>query len=292
MKSFLSKKGILYSVKVIIGCGLLGYLFLQKRISFDFFTPKNAFLLIQLFILQLICFIIVTLRWYIIGRRAYNMNLGLLSITHISWTGQFFESFLPATMGTDLSRIYYASKKSNLSKSELIKITIMDRLSAVLAVILCTILGLIFYFLHIGLLKSALSVVMFLVLLKSIPQRFLGRILLKLGVRMPPFSALVLSVAGFLLKAFSMFLVIYLTTGKGDTNGYYLCLAYQSVEAISILPVNIGLGHILFDKALDFVRIINGAQIYNIYFTVKILFKATGFAGWLTLRTQNNYEKI
>ena len=286
MKPFLNKKIIIYSVKVIIGCGLLYYLFLQRKINFGFFTHKNTFLLVQLFILQLIMFAVGTLRWQTIGVGAYKMSMGFLTTAYISWVGQFFESFFPSTIGTDVTRIYYASKKSNLPKSDLIKITIIDRVSAFLVVVLCSVLGLVFYLSHLGLLISVLSGIILLVLLKFFLKRTLGQVLLRKGFHVPPFSVIVLSAVNFMLKAFSLFLIIYLTAGKGDRGDYYLCLAYQSVEAIAILPVNIGLGHILFDKALAFVKIINGAQLYNIYFTVKILFKATGFAGWLVIRAQ------
>lgn len=225
-----------------------------------------------------------TLRWHRIGVHAYGMNISLLTTAHISWVGQFFSTFFPSTVGTDLSRIFYVSKKSNMSKKKLIKVTIVDRFSALLTVIMCSILGLVFYFQHYSLFRSILFVLMFLILLKLIPKRKLRQILLKKNIHPPPFSVVILSLLNFVLKAFSLFLIIYLTSGEGNVNDYYLCLASQFIEGMAVLPANIGMGHILFDKALGFIKNINGAQIYNIYFTVKVLFKLTGFAGWLFMR--------
>jgi uncharacterized membrane protein YbhN (UPF0104 family) len=279
MKLFLDRKFITYFIKIIVGCGIYFYLLLQNKINFSFFGQKNILLLTELFVLQIIMCAVGTIRWYHIGVNAYNMNVSLLNTAYISWVGEFFATFLPSTIGIDLSRIFYVGKKSNMSTNQLIKITIVDRLSALLTVIMCSILGLVFYFQHFNLFMSVLSVLIILILLRLLPKRKLIQILLKKDIHLPPFSVVVLSLLNFILKAFSLFLIIYLAKGKRDINDYYLCLASQLIENLAILPANIGMGHILFDKLLNFIKIINGAQIYNIYFTVKVLFKATGFVG-------------
>ena len=286
MKFFLNKKLIVYFIKIIIGGGLCSYLVLENKINFGFFEYKNISLLVQLFVLQGIMLAIGTIRWHRIVVQAYDTKISLLTTAHISWMGQFFSTFSPSTVGADLSRIYYVSKKANMSKKMLIKVTVVDRLSALLAVIACSVLGLVFYFQHYNLFMSILSVSTLLVLLKLLPKRKLRQSLLKKDIHLPPFSVIILSLSNFILKAFSLFIIIYLIKGEGNINDYYLCLASQFIEGLAILPANIGMGHILFDKALGFIENINGAQIYNIYFTVKVLFKATGFIGWLLYRKQ------
>ncbi|MFC1666682.1 lysylphosphatidylglycerol synthase domain-containing protein [Candidatus Omnitrophota bacterium] len=285
MKSFLNKKLISYFIKIIIGLGLYLYLFLQNKINFDFFQYKNSFLLIQLFALQVFMLAIGTLRWHRIGVYAFGMKISLLTTAYISWIGQFFSTFLPSTVGADLSRIYYVSKKINMPKKKLLKITIMDRLTALLTVITWSALGLVFYFKGFNLFMSVSSILTVLALLRLLPKRKLKQILFKKDIKLPPFSVVILSLFIFLLKALSLFLIIYLVRDKGGINDYYLCLGSQFIEGLRILPANIGMGHILFDKALGLIENINGAQIYNIYFTVKILFKVTGLVGWLFIRT-------
>ena len=284
MKLFLNRKLITFFIKVIIGCSLYFYLLSQGKIHFDFFECKNSFLLIQLFLLQVIMLVIGTLRWHRIGIHAYGMKISLLATAHISWVGQFFSTFLPSTVGTDLSRIFYVSKKINMPRKKLIKVTIVDRLAALLTVVLCGVLGFVFYLQSFTLVMSMLFVLILLILLKLLPKRKLRQVFLKKDVHLPPFSVVVLSLLIFILKAFSLFIIIYLTKGKGNINDYYICLASQFIEALRVLPANIGMGHILFDKVLGLIKDVNGAQIYNIYFTVKVLFKATGFFGWLFLR--------
>jgi hypothetical protein len=287
MKRFLNKNNFICFLKTATGCGLLVYLFLHKRINFNFFTFENIPLLVQLFILQLVPFFIVTLRWHLIASRVYGMKMKFLTTLHISWAGQFFENFIPSTIGTDASRIYYAGKVSNLSKGDLFKITVADRLSALFAVTLCGILGLIFYFFHLAPAISLLSAAAVLILIRFSMRGLLKPFLQKAAFRMPPFGAVALSVVNFMLKALSLFLVVYFTKGSAGREDYYLCLAYQCIEVITILPVNAGIGQVLFGRVSSFAGILNGAQVYNIYFTVKIFFKATGFAGWLAIRRIN-----
>jgi len=286
VRLFSNKKLIKYFVKIIIGLGFYFYLFFQKEIDFTFFEYKNGFLFIQLFILQVIMLVLGTLRWHRIGVCAYGMKVSLLTAVHISWIGQFFSTFFPSTIGTDLSRIFYAAKETDMSKKKLIKVTVVDRLSGLLTVVMCGALGLVFYLKDFNLVMSVIAILILLTLLKLLPKRKLSQILLKKDIHLPPFSVVVLSLLIFILKAFSLFIIIYLTKGEGSISDYYVCLTSQFIEALRVLPANIGMGHILFDKALGFIENINGAQIYNIYFTIKVLFKATGYMGWLFMRAK------
>ncbi len=280
----LNKKYIIYFIKIIIGLGLYLYLLINNKINFSFFVPENSALLILLFSLQIVMFGIGTLRWYIIGRHSCEMGISLLSTAYISWVAQFFATFTPSTIGTDVSRIFYVGRSSAVSQIDLIKITIIDRLCGLLSLIVCSLLGVVFYFLHFSLPVSILSMFSILILAKIVPTKNIRKILLRKDIHLPPFSAIALSFLNFTLKAFSIFIIIYFVSRAVTINDFYICLGSQLIEGLAILPANIGMGHILFNKALSFIQIIDGAQIYNVYFSVKVLFKLTGFAGWLLMR--------
>lgn len=106
-----------------------------------------------------------------IGVHAFGMKISLLTTAYISWIGQFFSTFLPSTVGTDLSRIYYVNKKINMSKKKLFKVTIIDRSIALLTVIIWSTLGLVFYFKGFSLFVSISSILAVLVLLRLLPKK-------------------------------------------------------------------------------------------------------------------------
>lgn len=278
---------LIYFVKLAVGCGLCFYLFSGGKIHFSFFDYKNRSLIFQLLVLQLVMFGIGTLRWHRIAVCAYKINIPFSMATHLSWVGEFLSLFCPSSTGSDLSRIYYASKELNVSKIKLAKVTFVNRLSGFLAVVGCGTLGLFLYFQRFSLLMS-IGVVLILLLIsrKFLPLKKLGQVLSKRDIHFRPFSIVILSVLILMLNALSQFIIICSVTGYETINDYYLCLATQLIEALAILPANIGIGHLMFDKVLNFAEIMNGAQIYNVYFVINILFKSTGFFGWLIMRNK------
>ncbi len=291
MRSFLNKKTIIRFAKIVVGLTVYSYLLTKGKIDFDFFRFDNADILAGLFFLETLAFFIGVLRWYRIGRCAYNMDMTFRSAAFISWMGHFFSTFVPSTFGTDFSRVYYGNRISGATKKNLMKITVSDRANSLFGVLICGLFGAVFYLRKVDLFPGFLTLTLFLVVLRMIPKKGLRETLRERGFHLPPFSAVFLSVLNFILKAFSLFIIIYFLMEKRNPNDYYLCLASQFIEGIAVLPANIGIGHVLFDKALIFIEDLNGAQAYNVYFTVKVLFKMTGIAGWLSYREKPRIQK-
>jgi hypothetical protein len=282
MKLFLNKKFI-FIVKVVVGLAIYVYLLNNKKIDYSFLSPQFGLLLLQLFIIQVVMLFVGALRWCRVVAHVYTEKPPYMYVVIVSLVGQFFSLILPATIGTDFNRVYLVQKKMTIDHKQLIYATVLDRICAFVAVTICGLLGIVFYVKNLPLAFSSVYLSAVFIFIQFLYGRRAIYKSTQKQRKFPPAVSLHLSIIIIMLKTLSFILIIS-SLQTMVLSDYYICFSSQFLEAIAIVPANIGLGHILFDNALAFIEGVNGAQIYNIYFTVKIFFKLTGFITWLFMR--------
>ncbi len=99
-------------------------------------------LLILAVIVQIISFVLLSLRWWVLLREHNNIELG--SVVKISYIGVMFNNILPSSIGGDVVRGYYILKKG-VSLSNSILSLIVDRVLGLLCVLLFSFIFLLIY---------------------------------------------------------------------------------------------------------------------------------------------------
>lgn len=82
----------------------------------------------------------LAVRWQILLRQQ-GLRFPLRTIFSLSWAGQFFNSILPGSTGGDLMRIYQVCRFAPAQKAAAVATIFMDRLSALIALLLLAAIG-------------------------------------------------------------------------------------------------------------------------------------------------------
>jgi len=269
---------LIYTVKIIIGFGFLIYVLKKNNIQIkDLFGEQVVILLAVLIVFQAIIFILSGIRWVLIVRSMTTQDLTIRKGLMISWIGLFFSSFLPGIVSSDITRFYYINKISPGFKDN-VKTIITDRIIGLISLILLSAACLVSYIRNWSLFEYGIvSLLIF-----SIFIIVLSRIL---EVKRVPKSAFLISYVTFSLKAFSFIVIIlFLGLEKAGFSDFYLAMFGQIFEIIPLTPVNVGVGHFVYDLIYNLKPQMVGAVIYNYYFLSKVIFKLSGILAWISFR--------
>ncbi|MBS7453128.1 flippase-like domain-containing protein [Microvirga sp. 3-52] len=123
--------------KVVVSCGLvfaLVWRFRHDLPSLKAIDPTALVIAIGLLFLQPI---LIGARWCLLLRQ-YESNSKFLSLTGVTWFAVFANQFLPAGVGGDAVRIYYARHLGNRLGAATASV-LMDRIMALVALVLMVI---------------------------------------------------------------------------------------------------------------------------------------------------------
>lgn len=139
MKNYLT-----FLVKVLVSGALIWYLLSETEFSAVFASLKSAdpFWLLLSFITLGIGKILTSYRWQVL-LKAQNIDISLKFLIGSVFVGQFFNSFLPTTIGGDAMRAYDTAAQSKESTKSVMSV-FADRLIGVFALALLAIVALIF----------------------------------------------------------------------------------------------------------------------------------------------------
>jgi len=261
---------LIYLVKVTAGIILVTYVLRKNEIKIvELYSWKTLIPIAVLVFLQIVIHVLSSYRWVTIFRRMSGQALSIRKGVVISWIGQFYSSFLPEIISTDVSKFYYLNLicpgiKSNVHS--IVKDRVVSLISLALLT-LCCILSYIYDSTFMLYLLFAFFVFVFLLLITSkITEKF------KI-----PRMAFIISYVTFNLKAVSLvYIVLFLNLSEDFSSVFYLSMLGQPFEVISLTPLNVGVGHFVHDIIFKLKPGIVGAIVYNYYFTAKFLFKLVG----------------
>lgn len=136
------KKYLTFSIKAIVSIALIWYLLSTTPFSEIIASIKSAqpIWLVVAFLLLYLGKVITTYRWQII-LKAQGIQVPFLKLVASIFVGQFFNSFLPTTVGGDASRAYDVATYSKEAASSVTSV-LMDRLIGVFALSLLSVISL------------------------------------------------------------------------------------------------------------------------------------------------------
>ena len=137
MKNYLT-----FLVKAVVSIALIWYLLSQTEFSAVFDSLKSAkpFWLLLSFITLGIGKILTSYRWQVL-LKAQDISISLKFLIGSVFVGQFFNSFLPTTIGGDAMRAYDTATQSNESTKSVMSV-FADRLIGVFALALLAVVAL------------------------------------------------------------------------------------------------------------------------------------------------------
>lgn len=129
------------------------------------FQSANIYYLILSYIAMLFVFLFKGIRWYAMIKPVYPV--GFQNVFSSLMIGYFFHNILPLRMG-ELVRVYYLSKKENVSKTSILGSVLAEKFFDFLSLLIMALL-IIFFKLHLeGYVVQTLRVLVFLVLFITI----------------------------------------------------------------------------------------------------------------------------
>jgi uncharacterized protein (TIRG00374 family) len=141
------KNRLTFLLKVLVSGALIWYLLSEIEFSAVFASLKSAepIWLLLSFITLGIGKILTSYRWQVL-LKAQNIDISLKFLIGSVFVGQFFNSFLPTTIGGDAMRAYDTAAQSKESTKSVMSV-FADRLIGVFALALLAIVALIFGYL-------------------------------------------------------------------------------------------------------------------------------------------------
>lgn len=127
------KKFLLNFLRLGISAGLIGYLIYIADLPeiFDLMGSMNLAGLALAFAAFFLSIILLAFRWHLLNV-SYGIQTSLNKLTVFYLIGQFFNNFLPTSIGGDLARAYYLAKDSG-EKSASVGTVLLERVIGLLA---------------------------------------------------------------------------------------------------------------------------------------------------------------
>lgn len=170
------KKIINTTLRILISAGLIAYLIISQFKDFRTIASTLKDISILLILLSAATHIygiwITAFRWQTL-LKTQNIKLSILSLSSSTLIGQFFNNFLPTSIGGDVYRAYDVAKKTGFPMSSSVSVLVVERLSGIIASAAFAVAALFLGFTKIGgksviipiLIFLALSIIIFFLIL-------------------------------------------------------------------------------------------------------------------------------
>ena len=130
------KKLINTALRIIISLGLIIYLVITQFKDFKTIASTLKDIIIPLILLSAATHIygiwITAFRWQTL-LKTQGVRLSILSLSSSTLVGQFFNNFLPTSIGGDVYRAYDVTQKSSFPMSSSVSVIVVERLSGIIA---------------------------------------------------------------------------------------------------------------------------------------------------------------
>jgi uncharacterized protein (TIRG00374 family) len=130
------KKIINTALRIVISVGLITYLIISQFKDFRTISATLKDISIPLILLSAATHFygiwITAFRWQTL-LKTQGVRLSILSLSSSTLVGQFFNNFLPTSIGGDVYRAYDVTKKSDFPMSSSVSVLVVERLSGIIA---------------------------------------------------------------------------------------------------------------------------------------------------------------
>jgi len=315
------KKVLLNLLKALVAAGLLWWLTQSGKLNWEVISEVRRYphRLLMAFFFCFFSLFLCTWRWrHLLSARATRPQ-SLMGLFFVNWIGMFFSSVLPGSVTGDVIKIFYVRKKDEaFSATFLLFSCFLDRLMGVTGLVLlmgffsvlnygtlislspklapllkfnffllaAVVTSLAAFFFFPGLIRQTLNQIKrFLPKLKLI-DRLLELWNDLIAARPQIGWAILISIGVQFLGVVIFYLLVspqFVTNLSLDLVLSFIPLGFMAV-AIPIAPGGLGVGHAAFESLFAIAGEPNGANFFNMYFLVMMLFNLLGFIPWLALR--------
>jgi glycosyltransferase 2 family protein len=313
------KEKLKIAFKLILGVGLLVYVVRSKMIDFETLhsvlsNPVNLLLSVLFLGFSALC---CATRWFFLVR-AQGLSLSLKELFELTMIGNFFNTFMPGSVGGDLIKAWYVAGQEPNRKTKAVFTVLLDRVIGLSVIVGYAALTLVFYTQWLNA-HPELKVVAY-TLWGFTTACFLGTFLffssatqwepvkqmLDLLRKLPKLGTLVDStllyrqhrwvvVWAILLSAASIFGTTLLYSLQGNNLGIQIDLAHYffvvpvglTISAIPLLPGGIGVGQVAFFTLFKWTGMPNpeqGATLCTLLQVYTILFNCLGAVFYLKFK--------
>lgn len=308
---------IKYSLKIIISASILVWMFRSGKIDFssigDIF--QSAWLVISLIILSFTHSIIGTFRLKTI-LKGEGLEIPFLPLFKVQYIGIFFSSFLPGSVSGDFVKAYYLQSYIKGKTYDLLLFSLLnDRLIGFYSLISSSLISgfILNTFTEIAIPKGFILVTLVLVSLSSISSLILiffsGRIITALRNLQHRYSSnlikkiiiILMTILRFFTKPKSVILAFlfgclghmiiaiqFITVNiptLGVSKDLFKLIPFFPIGILSSsIPLSLngaGITHMAFEELLKNINITNGAQLFNNFFVVSLIYSLIGVVPFL-----------
>ncbi len=310
-------------LKIIIGFGLVVYVLRSRMVDFNqlggvLFNPLNF---LMTFVMQVGMALCCAMRWYVLAR-AQGLSMPFKVIGSLTMIGNFFNTFLPGSVGGDLIKAWYVAGEEPERKTKAVFTVLADRVIGMAVIVFCAAVTLVLNqdwvaeheplraMTYTVWAVSGLSVVVAILFFISLRYKvglFTRAVALLENVALAHkmleaisiyrhhpkeiFKALVLSSGNVLL----LILVFYLN-GKAlgvdlPLSGYFFVVPIgMTISAIPLLPGGIGVGQVAFFTLFKWAGVSNpeqGSTLCTLMQIYIILFNCLGAFFYLKFKRRS-----
>lgn len=314
----MNKKIITNLLKFALAFGLLFALIQSGKLDFSLLAEvvKKPISLAIAFILMQVIIVLIAFRLRLLIQHRAENKISLIKMFFANWIGAFFNSVLPGSVTGDLVKILYIKDlDQKFTRRYLLLAVFLDRVIGLMGLIVVGgIVCIVNYsylielspdlshLIHINLLLL-LGVLASICLIFIYPQLVhkalapfkIGNLATKVINKVESIwkdlcqirkQLLGLLGISMVVQTLSIIIFWYVTHpfAEGDfqlLNAFsILPVGFISI-AIPISPAGLGVGHVVFDKLLNFINVTNGASLFNIYFFLVMFSNLTGVLPYL-----------
>ncbi len=296
---------------------ILAYLINNEKLTVD--SLSFIFINVELFISLILIILsisipLVSLRWAIILKNLDSKKKTLFELYKITLIAQFFAIFIPGSATADLTKGYYLHK-DNKNKTNIYFSILLDRIMGLYSII---ILIFIVYAVNFDLINSykflslfcnlllvgftMFNLVFFLFknrlleLLQHIKFKFIGEKIKKIVdcIILVKKITLVKTLALSMLNQITLIAIFIIINIPFNNlvSGDFMKIAFitplgEIASMIPLFPIGIGIGHISFEELYMLFNFTNGANIFNIFVSAKIIVGLIGGVTYIFYNRRN-----
>jgi len=269
-------------------------------------------ILLGAFILGIFNFCLVTLRWRNLLDAQSKSPLSYLGLLKVNYIGQFFNSILPGSVSGDLVKILYVEKSDErMSKKFIFTSVFIDRIMGLTGLLL--IVGISSFFvdraratpLLLKLIDFNITITLLLILGLSLFFFFshqMSHLIKFVTQKLPSKMSLLINelwenlvilksklLTSILLSMLIQFIGVFIFWFVNQSELSAIKLTETMVivplgfisTALPIAPSGVGVGHAVFQKLFEIYHVNTGANLFNTYFLITLLFNLGGVIPYL-----------
>lgn len=274
------------SLKLAAAAAIVAGLLATGRLSLAALTAvvQDPVTLLALAALQVAILGIGVFRWHLLLTSITHRRQSFRDLLTYNWIGQFFGTFAPSTVATDVTRFTYVVRSGTAESTAVLASLVIDRAAGTIGTLaLATILAQALVVDSMSARTATVGGVIIALVIVAMASTKRGRQLRQTvaTARSASVIAIASAMVAMALKVLSIWLIVRAVTPSASlATVFSVAPVGFLVEAIPIAPGGMGTAHLAFDYLLDLRGIAGGAGIFNAYFVVRLLVSLGGGLLW------------